>query len=98
MRPFRSVSVRLWNSAVRARHLFLQSETMMLRLITESGAARLLALTSNDIRRLVRSGLIPTVELPGGETRFDPEEVRRWAATFRRAAVPRSPARETITA
>ena len=63
----------------------------MPRLLTETGAARLLALTSNEIRGLVRRGEIPTVELPNGETRFDPEEVRRWAATFRRAAVSRSP-------
>ena len=60
---------------------------MMLRLLTETGAARLLALTSNDIRRLVRSGLIPTVELPGGETRFDREDLTQWVAGFRRSAV-----------
>jgi excisionase family DNA binding protein len=67
-------------------------------LLTETGAARLLALTTNDVRRLVRRGEIPTVELPNGEIRFDGEDLRRWAATFRRTPVICRPVRETVGA
>jgi hypothetical protein len=68
----------------------------MSRLLTETGAARLLALTSNEVRRLARRREIPIVELPNGEIRFDAAEIVRWAATFRRPPVICRPLRETV--
>jgi len=66
-------------------------------LLTETGAARLLALTTAQVRRLVAAGAVPVVELPNGEVRFDAEDLRRWAGNFRRQPVICRPARGTLT-
>jgi len=47
-------------------------------LLTETTVAALLAVSRRDVRRLVRRQEIPTVELPGGHVRFDPDALREW--------------------
>lgn len=61
---------------------------MATNLITACGAAALLGIGTADVDRLVRKGLIPTVELPGGLVRFDPDELIFWRRSFRRSPDP----------
>ena len=55
-------------------------------LLTDSEAAELLRLTSRQVAKLARRGELPSVHLPGGEIRFDPDDLRQWVETLKRPA------------
>lgn len=50
----------------------------MTRLITDSEAAELLALTPRQVAKLAKRGELPSVTLPGDETRYDPDDIRLY--------------------
>ncbi len=50
----------------------------MTRLITDSEAAEILALTPRHVAKLAKRGELPSVKLPGGEIRFDLDDLERW--------------------
>jgi excisionase family DNA binding protein len=50
----------------------------MTTLLNESQVADLLGLTARQVIKLARCGELPSVHLPGGEIRFDPEDICRW--------------------
>jgi excisionase family DNA binding protein len=56
----------------------------MTRLITDSEAAELLALTPRQVARLAKRGELPSVKLPGEETRYDPDDIRQWVESHKR--------------
>ena len=56
-------------------------------LLTEYGAADVLGITTDRIRQLVRSEVIPVVILPGGVVRFDPIDLREFISSNRRPLV-----------
>ncbi len=47
-------------------------------LISEFRAAELISVPVNRLRRMVNRGQIPCRELPDGERRFEPHELREW--------------------
>ena len=59
-------------------------ENMDAKLLTDSEAAELLALTSRQVVRLARCGELPMVVLPGNEIRFDADDIRQWIETRKR--------------
>jgi excisionase family DNA binding protein len=52
-------------------------------LLTPDGAANMLGISSGEVRRLVAIGALPHVTLPGGQVRFDPDELAGWCHTLR---------------
>jgi excisionase family DNA binding protein len=56
----------------------------MTTLLDESEAARLLSLTPRQVVRLANRGELPTVHLPGGQIRFDPDDLSRWVESHKR--------------
>jgi excisionase family DNA binding protein len=60
----------------------------MTQLLTESETSELLRLTPRQISRLAKRGELPSVELPGGELRFDPDDIRAWVESHKRPAAP----------
>ena len=59
---------------------------------TETGAASFLRLSEREVKRLVEARQIPFVLLPGGQVRFDPDDLAEWCKTFRRPPVDLVPA------
>jgi excisionase family DNA binding protein len=59
---------------------------MSTTLLTDSEAAEILRLTARQVARLARRGELPSVELPGGEVRFDPDDLRAWVESRKRPA------------
>jgi excisionase family DNA binding protein len=57
---------------------------MSTTLLTDSEAAEILRLTPRQVARLARRGELPSVQLPGNEVRFDPDDIRRWVETRKR--------------
>jgi excisionase family DNA binding protein len=55
-------------------------------LLDKYDAATLLAVTTRQLTRLVRNSELPCVRLPGGETRFDPDDLREWVESHKRPA------------
>jgi excisionase family DNA binding protein len=55
-------------------------------LVTKDEAADVLRLTPRQVARLAKKGILPSVELPGGEVRFDPDDLRAWVETLKRPA------------
>ena len=56
-------------------------------LLTDSEAAEILRLTPRQVARLAKLGELPSVQLPGDETRFDPDDLRQWVEAHKRPAV-----------
>ncbi len=56
----------------------------MTTLLTDTEAADILRLTPRQVLRLAGRGELPSVALPNGETRFDPDDIRRWVETRKR--------------
>jgi len=54
-------------------------------LLTSFAVGQILALPSRRVDRLARSGELPSIELPGGELRYDPADIAAWIRS-RRAA------------
>ena len=52
-------------------------------LITAVEASDILRLTPNQIRKLARSGKLPSVMLPDNEVRFDETELWAWVETHK---------------
>jgi excisionase family DNA binding protein len=59
----------------------------MVQLLTDSEASELLRLTPRQVLRLAKRGEIPAVHLPGGEIRFDPDDISRWVQAQKRPGV-----------
>jgi excisionase family DNA binding protein len=57
---------------------------MQTNLLTDVEAADVLRLTPRQVTRLARRGELPSVQLPGKEIRFDPEDIRRWVEALKR--------------
>jgi len=55
-------------------------------LLTDSEAADYLRLTPRQVAKLAKKGILPTVNLPGGETRFDPDDLRQWVESRKQPA------------
>jgi hypothetical protein len=55
-------------------------------LIDAFDAGRLLDMLPARVTRLAKRGIIPCVELPDGELRFLPEDLRAWVNEHRRPA------------
>ncbi len=55
-------------------------------LITDSEAAEILRLTPRQVARLAKKGILPSVNLPGGEVRFDPDDLRAWVESLKQPA------------
>ena len=53
-------------------------------LLNESQVADILGLTPRQVLRLAKSGEIPVVHLPGGEIRFDLDDISRWVESRKR--------------
>jgi excisionase family DNA binding protein len=58
----------------------------MTQLLTTLEASELLKLTPRQVQRLAKTGELPTVHLPGGEVRFDSDDLREWVETLKRPA------------
>jgi hypothetical protein len=56
-------------------------------LIDAHEAGRLLDMLPSRVSRLAKRGYIPCVELPDGELRFAPDELRAWVDEHRRPAI-----------
>lgn len=61
-------------------------DTQGMTLLLDSEAAEILRLTSRQVARLAKQGELPTVHLPGGEIRFDADELREWVQRRKRPA------------
>jgi excisionase family DNA binding protein len=59
---------------------------MQANLLTDSEAADVLRLTARQVARLAKRGDLPSVELPGGERRFDLDDLRAWVESLKRPA------------
>ncbi len=59
----------------------------MRNLITDSEAAEILRLTSRQVAKLAKKGILPSVTLPGDEVRFDPDDLWRWVENLKQPAV-----------
>jgi len=44
----------------------------------------MLRLTPRQVARLAKRGELPSVQLPGNEVRFDPDDIRRWVESCKR--------------
>ena len=53
-------------------------------LLTTADAATKLAMLHSRVIRLARKGVIPSVCLPDGEIRFDPEDLALWISRYKR--------------
>lgn len=53
-------------------------------LLTPREAGEILRLTSREVNRLARQGVLPVVVLPGGEFRFSAEDLVAWIDQHRR--------------
>jgi len=49
-------------------------------------AAEMLLLSTRRVRALARDGQLPHIVLPGGEIRFDPDDIRKWVETRKQRA------------
>ena len=58
----------------------------MATLLNESQVADLLGLTPRQVLRLAKRGELPSLNLPGGETRFDVDDLRHWVESLKRPA------------
>mgnify|MGYP001006670426 CR=1 FL=1 len=56
----------------------------MTHLLFDSEAAELLRLTSRQVAKLAKRGELPHVVLPGGEVRYDPDDLAKWVAARKR--------------
>ena len=56
----------------------------MTALLDEFDMAELLKLTPRQVVRLAKRGELPSVNLPGGEIRFDPDDIRQWVESRKR--------------
>ena len=61
---------------------------MSTTLLTKNEAAEVLRLTPRQVGKLARRGELPSVQLPGNEVRFDPDDIRQWVETRKRPAQP----------
>jgi excisionase family DNA binding protein len=57
-------------------------------LITDSEAADILRLTTRQVVKLAKIGLLPSVNLPGGEIRFDIDDLCEWVDSRKRPVMP----------
>ena len=57
---------------------------VMKRLVTEYGASTILGISHQEVLKLVDREEIPHVHLPSGDVRFDPDDLRRWAESYKR--------------
>ena len=55
-------------------------------LITDSEAAEILRLTPRQVAKLAKKGILPSVNLPGNEVRFDQDDLRRWVESLKQPA------------
>ncbi len=58
-------------------------ETTLPTLITAIDVGAWLSLTPQQIERLARKNLLPSIRLPNGDLLFDPAELRGWLHTLR---------------
>jgi excisionase family DNA binding protein len=56
----------------------------MIQLLTDSEASELLRLTPRQVAKLARRGDLPSITLPGGEVRFDPDDIRAWVDSLKK--------------
>jgi excisionase family DNA binding protein len=56
----------------------------MTTLLTDLEASELLRLTPRQVVILARRGAIPSIRLPGGEIRFDADDLRQWLDSLKR--------------
>jgi excisionase family DNA binding protein len=52
-------------------------------LLTESEAGDILSLPSRRVLKLARQGVIPHIELPGNEIRFERSDLEKWVASLK---------------
>jgi excisionase family DNA binding protein len=57
-------------------------------LLTDSEAADILRLTPRQVARLAKRGELPSVQLPGGEVRYDLDDLRAWVESHKRPVKP----------
>ena len=57
------------------------------KLLDAFDAADLLRLTPRQVAKLARRGELPSVNLPGDEVRFDPDDIQRWVESRKRPAM-----------
>jgi excisionase family DNA binding protein len=55
-------------------------------LITDSEAADILRLTTRQVANLAKKGILPSVNLPGGEIRFDVDDLHQWVESRKQPA------------
>ncbi len=63
----------------------------MTRLITDSEAAEILALTPRQVAKLAKHGELPSVKLPGDEIRFDPTDLACYIESRKQPAAEAAP-------
>jgi excisionase family DNA binding protein len=59
---------------------------MSTSLLTKDETAEVLRLTPRQVGKLARRGDLPSVNLPGNEVRFDPDDIRQWVESRKRPA------------
>jgi hypothetical protein len=47
--------------------------------------------SARQVEKMARQGQLPYLELPGGELRFDPAQLREWAAQLKRGGPTTAP-------
>lgn len=62
----------------------MAAPTLPPALWTTREVAAYLCLPRRRIAHMARDGLLPCVQLPGGEMMFDPQELAEWLARCRR--------------
>ena len=55
-------------------------------LLTDSEAADILRMTPRQVARLAKRGELPSINLPGGEIRFDLDDLWAWDEFHKRRA------------
>jgi excisionase family DNA binding protein len=57
-------------------------------LLDETDVARLFGVTARRVQKLAKAGDLPSVHLPGGELRFDPDDLETWITAHKQPAKP----------
>lgn len=51
----------------------------------------MLRLTPRQVARLAKCGALPSIQLPGNEVRFDPDDIKRWVEARKRPVTEGTP-------